>query len=45
MKEYLRAVNKTNEVILKDKFISTNELERFSKSDYRWASNKEKIHT
>jgi len=45
MKEYLRAVNKTNEVILKDKFISNNELERFSKSDYRWASNKEKIHT
>lgn len=45
MKEYLRAVNKTNEVILKDQIISSNELERFAKSDYRWAANKENIHT
>lgn len=39
MNEYLKAQNKTNEVIIGGKF-SSDELDRFSKSDYRWANNR-----
>lgn len=42
MKEYLKAQNKTNEKILAGSF-NTDELERFSKSDYRWADNRNKL--
>lgn len=41
MKEYLKAQNKTNETILGNTF-SPDELDRFSKSDYRWADNRTK---
>lgn len=41
MEEYLRAQCKTNEIIVKN-MVSTNELERFSKSDFRWAENRNK---
>ena len=41
MNEYLKAQNKTNEAIVKNTF-SSDELNRFSKSDYRWADNKAK---
>lgn len=39
MKEYLRAQNKTNETVLGNAY-SPDELDRFSKSDYRWADNR-----
>lgn len=39
MTEYLKAQTKTNEMILQGS-IDTDELNRFSKSDYRWAENK-----
>lgn len=39
MKEYLKAQNKTNEAILENTY-SSDELDRFSKSDYRWANNR-----
>lgn len=39
MKDYLRSVSITNEIILNNT-ITQNELERFSKSDYRWANNR-----
>lgn len=39
MREYLKAQNKTTEAIISSVF-STDELERFSKSDYRWVDNK-----
>ncbi len=41
MKEYLKAQNKTNEAILENTY-SSDELDRFSKSDYRWANNRTK---
>lgn len=41
MKEYLKAQNKTNEIIIGSIF-SSDELERFSKSDFRWAANRTK---
>ena len=41
MNEYLKAQNKTNEAILNSSFHS-DELERFSKSDFRWADNRTK---
>ena len=41
MKEYLKAQNKTTDAIISNTF-STDELERFSKSDYRWADNRSK---
>lgn len=41
MKEYLRAQNKTNDTVISGSF-STDELDRFSKSDYRWADNRSK---
>lgn len=39
MKEYLKAQNKTNETILSNAYKS-DELDRFSISDYRWADNR-----
>ena len=39
MKEYLKSVSITNEVIVNNK-IKQDEIERFSKSDYRWANNR-----
>lgn len=41
MKEYLKAQNKTNDAVISNAF-STDELDRFSKSDYRWADNRSK---
>lgn len=41
MKEYLKAQNKTNDAVIANAF-STDELDRFSKSDYRWADNRSK---
>jgi len=41
LKEYLKAQNKTTDAIISNTF-STDELERFSKSDYRWADNRSK---
>ncbi len=41
MKEYLKAQSKTTDAVISDTF-STDELERFSKSDYRWADNRTK---
>ena len=41
MKEYLKAQSKTNEAVLGNGF-NADELERFSKSDYRWAENRNK---
>lgn len=39
MNEYLKAQNKTNEIIIANNFTS-NELDRFSASDFRWADNR-----
>lgn len=41
MKEYLKAQGKTNEIIVGSS-ISSDELDRFSKSDFRWADNRKK---
>ncbi len=41
MKEYLKAQNVTNEKIIMNAF-SADELDRFSKSDFRWADNRNK---
>lgn len=41
LKEYLKTQNKTNEKIIADSFTS-DELNRFSKSDLRWADNRSK---
>lgn len=41
MKEYLKAQSKTNEIIVGNS-ISSDELDRFSKSDFRWADNRKK---
>ena len=41
MEEYLKAQSKTNEIIIGNKF-SSDELDRFSKSDFRWADNRKK---
>ena len=41
MKEYLKAQSKTNEIIVGN-MIGSDELDRFSKSDYRWAYNRKK---
>ncbi len=41
MNEYLKAQNKTNEDIINGSF-SSDEINRFSKSDYRWADNRSK---
>lgn len=39
MKEYLKAQNKTNDAIIANTF-NSDELNRFSKSDYRWTDNR-----
>ena len=41
MKEYLKAQNKTNEIIVGN-MIKPDELDRLSKSDSRWADNRKK---
>ena len=41
MNEYLKAQNKTNEIIIANNF-TNNELNRFSASDFRWADNRTK---
>ena len=41
MKEYLKAQSKTNEIIVGNS-INPDELDRFSKSDFRWADNRKK---
>lgn len=41
LQEYLKAQNKTNETVLRNTY-SSDELGRFSKSDYRWADNRTK---
>ena len=41
MNEYLKAQNKTNEIIVRNS-INPDELDRFSKSDLRWADNRNK---
>ena len=41
MNEYLKAQSKTNETIVTGIF-NTDELDRFSKSDFRWADNRNK---
>lgn len=41
MKEYLKAQNKTNEIIIENT-VSSDELDRLSKSDFRWADNRNK---
>lgn len=41
MSKYLKAQNKTNEIIIANNFTS-NELDRFSASDFRWADNRTK---
>lgn len=41
MKEYLKAQSKTNEIIVGNA-ISSDELDRFSKSDFRWADSRKK---
>ena len=41
MKEYLKAQSKTNEIIVGNS-VNPDELDRFSKSDFRWADNRKK---
>ena len=41
MKEYIKSVTKTNELVLSGT-LGNNEIDRFSKSDYRWADNRQK---
>lgn len=41
MKEYLKAQIKTNETIINNMF-NSDELDRFAKSDFRWADNRSK---
>ena len=41
MKEYLKAQSKTNEIIVGN-MIGSDELDRFSKSDFRWADSRKK---
>lgn len=41
MNEYLKAQSKINDTILDGSF-NTDELNRFSKSDFRWADNRKK---
>lgn len=41
MREYIRTISKTNELVLSGE-INNQEIDRLSKSDYRWAVNKRK---
>ena len=43
MIEYIKAQNKTNEAIMKSAF-NIDELQRFSKADFRWAENRGKSY-
>lgn len=43
MREYLKAQNKTTDAVITNTF-STDELERFSRSDYRWADSRSKSY-
>lgn len=42
MNNYLKAQSKTNETIIAGSF-NSDELDRFSKSDFRWAENQRKL--
>ena len=42
MKEYLKAQSKTNEIIVGNA-VNSDELDRFSKSDFRWADNRKRL--
>ena len=39
MREYIRNITKTNDLILNGT-LGNDEIDRFSKADYRWADNK-----
>lgn len=41
MKEYLKAQSKTNEIVIGNA-VNADELDRLSKSDFRWADNRKK---
>ena len=41
MKEYIKAQSKTNEIIVGNT-VNADELDRFSKSDFRWTDNRKK---
>ena len=41
MREYIKNITKTNELVL-DGTLGSDEINRFAKSDYRWADNKRK---
>lgn len=41
MREYIRNITKTNDLILNGT-LGNDEINRFSKADYRWADNKRK---
>lgn len=41
MREYIKNITKTNDLILSGA-LGNDELDRFSKSDYRWADYKRK---
>ena len=41
MQEYLKAQNKTNKIIVGNS-VTPDELDRFSKSDFRWADTRKK---
>lgn len=41
MREYIKTISKTNDLILNG-ILNDDEVDRFSKSDYRWAENKRK---
>ena len=43
MIEYIKAQSKTNEAIVKSAF-NADELQRFSKADFRWAENRGKAY-
>ena len=41
MREYIKNITKTNDLVL-DGTLGSDEINRFAKSDYRWADNKKK---
>ena len=41
MREYIKNITKTNDLVL-DGTLGSDEINRFAKSDYRWADNKRK---
>lgn len=42
MREYIKSITKTNELIISGA-LGSDEVDRFSKADYRWADNKGKV--